>query len=268
MCLYMIYYFIMIFIMKNAKEMIDYIDDRIYCQCESNGNAKEAIEKNIDKFKDFLFNEKYDIENDLDEDKNNILHMIANSSLSEFYDIIKEHPKFDYIKNSKNKYNFTPYDIAKSYPFIVKYMCSRVSNNATLYVPVLVTAHYYFNSTFELIDKMKNDDLDSTFNYDDTNKYLSNYFKCELAKRQNMDEDTLKLLDLVIKSIDYLPNELFIYDNDIHKKIENIMKSSFIDISSKNYVEKQKISLQYYSDSDSDSDSDGDNDNIVQDYDE
>ncbi len=249
--------------MLSAKEIIDEIRDRIYCQCESNGSAKEAIEKIMDKFKNFLYQDNYDIENDLDNENNNILHLIAKSGLSDFYDIIKKHPNFDNIKNVKNKNGFTPYDIAKSYPFFIKYLISKLSNNPVFCVPILVTQHYYFESTFELIEKMKNDCLNDSFNYNNIKEYLKLYFNFEISKAKNTSEENKKLLELAMKIIIYLPNEIFMhYDINIHnhKNLNKIIEKTIIDSSLENFVEKQKILLADNNDSDSDGD------NIIQDY--
>jgi hypothetical protein len=249
---------------NNAKNIINYILDRIYCQCESNGNFQEAVDKTTPKFREFIYDPNYNIEKDLDDDGNNISHLIAKYSLVDFYDEIKKHPKFDNIKNSKNKFDLTPYDIAKQYPFMINYISTFYSNNSMFAIPILVTRHYYMKAMYDLVDKMKNDNLIFNYHFEKTNKYLVQNLEIELSKNKaEISEETKVSFSFIILIIELLENEIFLsYNDDVYKKLEDVSKKKIVLNLCDAYLDRNHLNL-----SNSDSNSDSESENIIQDYD-
>jgi hypothetical protein len=94
--------------------MLNYIEktqrDKLYLQINS------TTENDIINI---LNDENYNIQNDIDENGNNVLHYLVMNCWTDYYNIVKNHKNFDKIKNAKNNFGFTPKDEAKCFPFII-----------------------------------------------------------------------------------------------------------------------------------------------------
>ena len=262
--------------MKNAKIFFDSIADKIYCRSESTGNTKEAIIESIDQFENFINDKEYDIENDLDENKNNILHLIAKYGFSEYYDIIRNHPKFNNIKNSKNNLDFTPYDIARSFQNFAKLIISVIEHNEIIYIPIYVSFDYYIRSCCKIEIKMKDDNLYSNTNDGYLKYFMEPFFKNNILKlEKTKDLESIKkynnsILEYIIKEIKNIKSkylEDIQFNNNCFSKYifyiikqDNILKNIFFFMLETDNTTKMSSfkmsSLILNSNSDSDSDSD------------
>jgi hypothetical protein len=144
-----------------AKSVLDYTCDRIYCEAELCGKPENGIHQGITKLTQLLENPQYDICNDLDENNNNILHLISVCGFYEFYNEIKKHKDFNKIANAHNKDNMTPYDVAKLKLKIFKGVIGAVQGDIYSMVIGYVTSPYYMTSYDRLIAAMKIDGLRS-----------------------------------------------------------------------------------------------------------
>mgnify|MGYP003339832565 CR=1 FL=1 len=85
-------------------QVIDYTVDRMYCESELNGNPTKGVEQGLVKLKELFASDNYSLEETDEKYGNTILHWIADQGLFEFYELIKQHPEFDNIKNKTNKF--------------------------------------------------------------------------------------------------------------------------------------------------------------------
>lgn len=139
--------------------VINYTLDRIYCNGELSKEPKKGIDEGLIKFETILTDPEYDIFTDIDNDGNNVLHLIAMEGLYEFYDRMKKHKDFDKMKNKTNYYNMTPFDIATSRIYEVKKAIAHKYKNPFKLIPFLVTQNYYCESVPKLLNMMRNDNL-------------------------------------------------------------------------------------------------------------
>lgn len=93
--------------MYNFKKLIEYTEDRIYCAGEFDRNVDKEINGCIKKFEKILQNSNYNVCNEIDENGNNILHLIAENGFYEFYIVLKNNENFDKLKNMTNNDNMT-----------------------------------------------------------------------------------------------------------------------------------------------------------------
>jgi hypothetical protein len=144
------------------EQVINYVVDRIYCESELSGNPEKGILQGIVKLEELINNHDYDISSDTNSDGNNILHLIAQCGLYEFYERIKNHKDFHKIKNVPNDNNMTPCDIALARPRIFNGLFAIVFQNPMIIIPIMVTSSYYNKSISNLLDAMMLDNLVST----------------------------------------------------------------------------------------------------------
>lgn len=206
---------------NNIESFFDYVRDRIYCNCESNGNPYTELAIIVEEFKKFIYKENYNINEDLDKDNNNVVHLIAKYNLHEFYDVKKQHPEFDNMKNQKNIFNFTPYDIVCSYTYILIYISAYVFNNQMSLIPILVTFDYRLKSNHKLLDVMPKDNFYNAFLCKKKNEYMVFFYEYALSKvNEKISDDNEKKFALIKNVMQNLPDSFF--DNIKNDTIQNI----------------------------------------------
>jgi len=259
-----------------------YVRDRIYSHGECDGNFKKAISEIKEIYDVFITN--FDITS-TDDDGNNILHLIAKNGIYELYDFIKLHPNFDIIKNKSNNAGFTPYDISKSYPYLLEIAINSLKIfTGNMCIPFFVTYKYYITASYKTTQAMKNDNLIYNFEFDGIGKCILNYwnnkmFFEKLSKMvlsiyesnhdnqidaDNMDDLKIKLH----KSIDSVKSAMLnihadLFDNDKYYTIfvgdpyDLILNCKLLKMLSIEHTKKINYDSLILS-SDSDRDSDGD----------
>ena len=144
------------------EKAINYVLDRIYCNGESSGNPQYGVQEGFEKLEILLSDPNYSLQNDKSKNGNNILHLIAEHGLYEFYERIKNHKDYDKLKNVPNDFNMTPFDIASvQVRAFRKTVAYRYQNPFTL-IPIMVTEKYYSESVPKLLKQMKQDNLQLT----------------------------------------------------------------------------------------------------------
>lgn len=162
---------------NKCRDIIEYTTNRIYSIGEQNimryyymGERKKSEEEEeliynnkirecIERFEELLRDSNYNICNDLDNNNNNVLHLIAENGLYELYEIIKKNENFDRMKNMTNLDNMTPLDIAIIIPIKIKTLISCIIGNQEGIITYRAMKPYLSKSVNKLIKEMTIDNL-------------------------------------------------------------------------------------------------------------
>lgn len=136
---------------NNFKQVISYTKDRIYCAGECHGRFNEEIDVIVVKLREYILaNQEYDPLQDIDEEGNNPLHLVAKNGLYEFFDMFHSHKSFDNLKNMPNNKNETPLDLVK---FRMYDSILLINPSCSSDISIMVTKPYYSES-FPKLEKI------------------------------------------------------------------------------------------------------------------
>ena len=157
------------------------------------GHPEKGIPQGMVKLEKLLNNSEHDLSKDTDQQGNNILHLIAENGLFEFYMKVRDHRDFDKMKNQCNNLSMTPHDIISARPKLFKCIFSVVFQDPMTMIPAMVTSSYHNDAVPKLTDAMACDDIMLTRSNRENSKL---YF----SQLRNINEETWTIIDKMIGS--------------------------------------------------------------------
>ncbi len=178
---------------ESFKNVISYTSDRIYCAGECGGKFNEAIDNIAMKFKDHMSkNKTYNPLQDLDDEGNNPLHLVAKNGICGFFSVFRDHESFNKLKNMPNNRNETPLDLVKLRP----YDSMTLFNQPYEFIVMWVTNPYYSKSFPELEKLMVESGCTSNFSFIEMLISYANKIIEQCTCDQSVKKEAAKTIEL------------------------------------------------------------------------
>lgn len=213
---------------KNFKQVISYTRERIYCAGECNGRFNEEIEHVLIKIKEL---NNYDPLQDIDDEGNNPLHLVAKNGIFEFFDVLHSHKSFDKLKNTPNNKNETPLDLVKFRIYDSTLLINPLYIND---IAMWVTKPYYSESFPKLEKIMIEHGCLSNFNLVDMLISKANENLEKLTSDEYLKEEAVKRIEMNKKF------ESFFDQNKVRSKAD------LLNMCLEDQYEKDQIKIQEY----------------------